>query len=189
MWAYVLVLTSISLINTSFFKHNFTDSLELNKSIMHRNPIHFSYLSITLVASPLKENFKNSLKQNKTKQTNTNKSCIVSLPFLPLHHLFICLSRIGSYVVQCSGPFCPNSFTCKCWLWCWTGSRTLVSSTPSVLNPLQNSSQTSCCYLESCRSYSYGSAGLVPCMLQQVIDVLDAGMGQLKSLDMCLGGS
>lgn len=60
----------------------------------------------------------------------------------------------------------------------WSGSRPMASATLSILDPSKNSSQMSCCYpvlWRSCRtSPFYG---------------VDVGVGQVKALDLGLGGS
>lgn len=67
----------------------------------------------------------------------------------------------------------------------WSGSKTLVSAILSILDPHQNSSQLSCSPV-SWKSYSLGSAELALHALQQFIDEIDIGVGQLRAQDQGL---
>jgi len=68
----------------------------------------------------------------------------------------------------------------------WSSSRLLASATPSVLDPHWDSSQLACCCPVSWKPCCSGSHNH---MLQQLKDEADLGMGQLKALDLSLGGS
>ena len=65
-------------------------------------------------SSPAKESFKRN--KNKIKIQNKTNKCFAPPSFLPLHHLFIHFSGVGSSLLSCSRPFYPNSFICKCLL-------------------------------------------------------------------------
>jgi hypothetical protein len=64
----------------------------------------------------------------------------------------------------------------------WSGSRPLVSTTLSILDPHQDSSRISCCCPVSWRSSSFGSAGPAPSL------TLADGASQLVALGLDLGG-
>jgi hypothetical protein len=83
--------------------------------------------------------------------------------------------------------FCPHSFICKCALQWVIG---LVWDLWLLLHyQYWISSRISCCCPVSWRSCSFGSAGPGPLSGQQFIDGVDGGVGQLKALDLGLGGS
>lgn len=71
----------------------------------------------------------------------------------------------------------------------WSDSRPLAS-TLSKLGPHQDTPHLSCCCSVPCGSYNFGSGKDWPFhMLQQFKDEVNFGIGQLKALDLGLGGS
>lgn len=70
----------------------------------------------------------------------------------------------------------------------WSGLRPLPSAKRSILVSHWGSSQMSCCCPVSRRSFSLVLQDWPLHTLQQFIDEVNAGVDQLKVLDLCLGG-
>lgn len=111
------------------------------------------------------------------------------MSFLPLHSVFII---VASEAVVCHvvHPFAPIALLANVHAVShWSSSRPLTSGISSVLGPHQDFSQISGCCPELWRSYGFWSADQSLHILQQLIDVVDVGVGQLKVLDLGLGDS
>lgn len=105
------------LLSTFFFFFNIISWLILWEfHSLHPNSTH---LPITPISTPTLEGFpqekilKNENQTNPTNKQKTNKQ-LHSFTFLPVQHLFIRLSGIGSCSVSRNIPFCPISLTHKC---------------------------------------------------------------------------
>ena len=64
----------------------------------------------------------------------------------------------------------------------WSGSRSLASVTPSILDPHWDSSQLSCCCPLSWRSCSFGTVGLALSWVPTLADEIDLGVGYDRAL-------